>query len=77
MTDTLISTIEKNRRERFQVAIRTFKGRRMVDLRVYADNGVETVATAKGVAIRPELIGDIISALEAARTAADAEGLLR
>lgn len=74
--DRLITTIPKNAREEFRVALRTFKGYRNLDLRVFADNGVERVATGKGVSIKPENLGAVIRALQEAEAAARSEGLL-
>jgi hypothetical protein len=71
-----VAVIRKNAREEFHVDLREFKGRRMIDLRVHADNGVKLVPTAKGVAIGLSLIDDVIDALQKARAAAVASGLL-
>lgn len=74
--DVLVAVIRKNAREEFRVALRTFKGQRLVDIRVYASNGVDVVPTAKGVAIKSTLLRAIIEALENAEQLAKAEGLL-
>lgn len=76
MTDIQIGEIPKNAKERFNVAIRDFKGLRLVDLRIYASNGVNLEPTAKGVAIKPATLRAIIEALEDAERAAKAEGLI-
>lgn len=74
--DRLITTIPKNAREEFRLQLRTFKGHRNLDFRVFADNGVERVATGKGVSIKPASLPDVIRALQEAEAAARAEGLL-
>jgi hypothetical protein len=76
MNDIQIAEIPKNARERFNVAIRDFKGQRLVDLRVYASNGVDVVPTPKGVAIKPASLRAIIEALQSAEQAAKREGLI-
>lgn len=74
--DHLVATIPKNAREQFRVQLRTFKERRMIDLRVFASNGVDSIATPKGVAIRPELIRSVIEALEKAEAEAAKEHIM-
>ena len=76
MTDIQIAEIPKNARERFNVAIREFKGQRLIDLRVYASNGVDMAPTPKGVAIKPSSLRAIIEALQSAEQSARREGLL-
>lgn len=76
MDDVEIATVRKNAREQFLVAIREFRGRRMIDLRVYADNGQDLVPTPKGVAVKPESLGEIIAALIEAQARAQALGML-
>ena len=74
--DILIATLQKNSREEFRVQLRTFKGHRSIDVRVFASNGVELAPTAKGVSIKPELMRPIIEAMQRAEQAAIGEGLL-
>jgi hypothetical protein len=76
MTDLKIAEIRKNAKETFVIAIVDHHGRRGVDLRVHASNGVDVVPTPKGVAIKPASLRPIIEALEKAEQAAKAEGLL-
>jgi hypothetical protein len=75
-SDTDIATIRKNAREQIRVALRTFKGYRNVDLRVYVDNAEETLPTSKGISIRPALLRPVIEALAKAERTARDEGLL-
>jgi hypothetical protein len=65
--DVHIVDVRKNARELLRIAIREFKGRRNVDLRTYflGDDGA-FLPTAKGVSIRPDLLSDVIAALQAA-----------
>jgi hypothetical protein len=75
--DVLIADIEKNRREVIRIQLRTFKGRRHIDARVHflGDDGTY-LPTGKGISIRPDLLPDVIGALQKAEEAARAEGLL-
>jgi len=74
--DRLVADIRKNAREQIRVQLRTFKDQRTIDLRVFASNGGDMVATPKGVAIRPELIRLVIEALERAEAEAAKEHIL-
>ncbi len=75
--DRLVCEVEKNKRERFRVALRTFHGRRGVDLRVHALQQDGTlVPTGKGVVINPQKLREVIDALTDAEKAAKTEGLL-
>jgi hypothetical protein len=75
--DEIIATIPKNRREQYQVGIRTYKGSRpFVDLRVHASNGVDSVPTRNGVTIKPTCLEAVIEGLQKAQLAADVRGLL-
>jgi hypothetical protein len=78
MNDLQIATVRKNSREHFRIAIREFRGVRTVDLRVYAlDTRGNPIATPKGIAVRPDLLDELIGALEAARSKARALGAVR
>jgi hypothetical protein len=77
LPDCLVATIPKNAREEFRLQVRTFKGHRSVDLRVFVSNGVELTPTPKGISIRPDLLRPVIDALLEAERVAEAEGLLR
>jgi hypothetical protein len=74
--DIEIAAIPKNSRESYNVGIRDFRGCWRIDLRIFAFNGVATVATPKGLAIKPEALRPIIDALEQAEQAAKREGLI-
>jgi hypothetical protein len=77
MPDRLVTTIRKNSREELRVAIRTFKGHRNVDVRVFAEDGRgDPRPTPKGVSIKPTLLRPVIEALEQAEQIAIAEGLI-
>jgi len=65
--DLIIAQIPKNSRETIVVQVRTFHGQRFVDIRVFVDiGGGELRPSQKGVAIRPDLVGDVVAALLAA-----------
>jgi hypothetical protein len=75
--DRLIGVVQKNKREQFRVALRTFKGVRRADLRVYfSDVNGEHHPTGKGVAAAPDKIVEVIDLLQAAKATAQAEGLI-
>lgn len=75
--DVKIAELRKNSRETLLVTLRSFKGHRNVDVRVYAENGKgEPLATPKGVSINPVLLSALIQALSDAREQARREGLL-
>lgn len=74
--DLLIAVLPKNGREDFRVQLRTFRDQRRIDLRIFASNGVDRVATPKGVSIGPADIRAVINALEQAEAAARDEGLI-
>ena len=64
LPDREVATIRKNSRESIRVALRSFKGRRFIDLRVYfygADG--ELKPTGKGIAISSALFGQVSAAL--------------
>lgn len=72
--DRLIADIVKNERrgERIRVAHRAYRGYRFIDLRLYVTNAAgETVPTAKGIAIPPALLPQVIEALTKALGAAE------
>lgn len=75
-TDRLIARVEKSGREEYRVSIRTRNGNRHVDLRIFADNGVERAATPKGLAIKPTSLQLLIEALRRAQAAVADEGLI-
>lgn len=69
--DRNIGTIRKNAQEDIAVSLRTYKGYRFVDLRVMARRpGGEPVPTAKGVAIKPDALPEIIELLRQAHSTA-------
>lgn len=78
MDDVMIAQFEKNRREVFDVRIRSWKGARYVDLRVYEQNGRRELKPSKiGIGINPGALRDVIEALQQAEAAAVREGLIQ
>lgn len=75
MDDITIASLRKSTRESVRVQIREFKGHRFVDVRTFASNGVEEVSTAKGIAIKPEMLRATIEALQEAERVAAERGL--
>jgi len=62
----VIATIVKNSRESLRVSLDRYREHDYIDLRLYADNGVEQVPTRKGLTIRPDLLPAVIEALQQA-----------
>ncbi len=70
--DTPIAIIEKNGKESVHIALSTFKGRSLIDVRTYAVWGDDPAPrpTRNGVSLSVERLPDLIRALEdAARQA--------
>ncbi len=79
MADALhIATVPKNGVEEVRVALSSYQGHALVDLRVYAEFGDddERRPTKKGVALKVERLPALIGALQAAEAEARARGLL-
>lgn len=72
----VIARIAKNRRETVAVALRSFKNRTFVDIRVNFLDGDRHAPTGKGVAIAPGKLQELIEALRKAEAEARALGLL-
>lgn len=69
---TVVAVVRKNSLEEVRVSISEFRGHRLVDVRVFADfdgRGGEPRATKKGVALKVELLPDLIAALQSAQEA--------
>jgi chaperone required for assembly of F1-ATPase len=69
-----IAIISKNSLEDIRVMWSEYKGHRYLDIRVYTeiDGKTDKVPTRKGVTVRPDLIADLIKALESAQPLPDA-----
>ena len=72
----LIARVDKNRRETVAVALRSFKDHTFVDIRVNFLDGNQHRPTAKGVAIAPGKLAELIEALRKAEVEARKLGLL-
>ncbi|HEV2575118.1 MAG TPA: transcriptional coactivator p15/PC4 family protein [Beijerinckiaceae bacterium] len=72
--DVIVAEIRKNSRETFRVQVRSFKGNRFVDLRVYTLNGTgDFVPTGKGIAIKADAVGEILVGLRKAGAVLDTD----
>lgn len=69
--DRVVATLPLNRRKEIRVALRDKFGLLSVDLRVHASNGRMFVPTSGGLAIRAEMLDDVIRALTRARDEVD------
>ena len=74
----LIGVIEKNRGEDVRVALSSFNGVPLIDIRIYADfgNGPDRNATRKGASLRVERLPELIALLTLAADKARATGLI-
>jgi hypothetical protein len=64
-----IAIIPKSTIDEIRVMWSEFKGHRYLDIRVYTeiDGKTDKVPTKKGITLRPDLIPDLIRALESAQ----------
>ena len=64
----LLATIDRNDRERLQIAINEYKGKSYLDLRIFytTDNGDSWRPTQKGVTVAPEGLETLRDAVEEA-----------
>jgi Transcriptional Coactivator p15 (PC4) len=76
LPDILIAEIPKNKRETIRVQLRSFKGSRNVDARVFVNGEDAPIATGKGLSIRPDLLPAIIEGLAKAQEAAREEATI-
>lgn len=80
MTEPIvIAVLPKNRREALRIALDHYRGTNLVDLRVVVElseaSGLAT-PTRKGLAVRVEMLPDLIAALAQAEAKARELGLL-
>jgi len=75
-TQELVAKFQKNSAEKVRVALCRFRGRMLVDLRIYfeTDDG-NYLPTKKGVAISPELWDHFRAAIEAVESKLEERGL--
>jgi hypothetical protein len=61
-----IAIIRKSSSDEMRVMWKEYKGRRYLDIRVYTetDGKADKVPTKKGVTLRPDLVPELIKALE-------------
>lgn len=76
--DKQIAVIEKNALEQIRVGFSEFRRKTYLDVRVYAefDGEAEHKPTKKGVSLRPEMLDEMIAALQQAKAEAVKAGLL-
>jgi len=70
--EIIIHQFKKNANERVRISFSTFKGKRLVNLRVYynaAEEGVDWRPTPKGLTLRRELIPELKLAVDKALAA--------
>lgn len=64
--DKTIAIFAKNKFQEVRVGIREFKGNDLVDIRIWTltQGSTDMVATAKGVAIKVELLPELMKSLQ-------------
>lgn len=64
----LISTIERSSTEQLQIAVKEFKGKKYLDLRIFytTDDGASWLPTKKGVTVSPNHLSILKEAVEVA-----------
>lgn len=68
MTGSLLATFPRTDRTEVRLTLSQFKGRQLIDLRLYFVNTEgEWLPSRKGCAIQPAELPDLLTALEAAR----------
>lgn len=76
-TDIIIARLRKNRGgEVVQIALTTFNGYDLVDLRVMAATADGYAPTRRGISVKAAMLPDLVKALQAALVEAEARGLL-
>lgn len=68
----MIAAISKNAREEIRVSVDDFQGRRLCNVRVRYRDGEELRPGKQGIALRLDLLPQLVDALQ--RAARDAEG---
>jgi hypothetical protein len=68
MTPQVIEFWERNKRELLRLTVSEYRGQKLVDLRVWfkREDG-EYAPSQKGIAIKPELLDEVIAALKTAQ----------
>ncbi|UKI40355.1 MAG: transcriptional coactivator p15/PC4 family protein [Candidatus Melainabacteria bacterium] len=64
----LISTIERSSTEQLQIAVKEYKGKKYLDLRIFytTDDGASWLPTKKGVTVSPNHLSVLKEAIEVA-----------
>lgn len=74
---TAIATIKKNSREELRVTLDDFRGHHLVNVRVFYDAGDGEMKPGKqGIAVKVELLPELLAALYAAEKTAQLAGLM-
>lgn len=67
MADELIASIRKNGRgDSIRIERGTFKGHDFISLRLWFEEGGQMHPTKKGISFKPDLLPDVIAALQKA-----------
>lgn len=72
----LISTIERSATEQLQIAIKEYRGKKYLDLRIFytTDGGASWLPTKKGVTVSPDHLSVLKEAIEVAANELDGSG---
>jgi hypothetical protein len=71
--EKVIASFEKNSEEQVQVKLQDFKGRRYVDIRIWAREDAAWIPTYKGLTLDAELLGELRKAIDAAFSEVEVE----
>ena len=58
-TERVVHEFDKNSRERIRISVRQFRGRRLVDIRVFVRKGGEWHPSKRGVAFAPDHLSEL------------------
>lgn len=76
LADVVVGAIEKNKREKLRVTLKSFSDLRQIDIRVFKNVGGVDVGTPQGCTVKPAKLRTLIDILEVAEDTARAEGLV-
>ena len=68
MSENILATIDRSATEQLQIAIKEYKGKKYLDLRIFytTDDGVTWLPTKKGVTCSPDNLETLKDAVESA-----------
>lgn len=76
LADVVVGAIEKNKREKLRVTLKSFSDLRQIDIRVFKNVDGVDVGTPQGCTVKPAKLRTLINILEIAESTVRAEGLV-